>query len=49
MGKTEDGEIIKEYVDAHEKEYSAINSVASRVLSLLLDLDIYEQTFNSCF
>lgn len=44
MPYTEDGEALKEYVNTHELEYSSIDSAASRVLSLLLDMELTVQS-----
>ena len=44
MPFTEDGNALKQYVNKHEEVYSHIDSAASRVLSLLLDLDLSVQS-----
>lgn len=44
MPFTEDGNALKQYVNKHEDVYSHIDSAASRVLSLLLDLDLSVQS-----
>ncbi len=43
MPFTEDEVELQKYVDAHEEEYSVIDDAASRVLSMLLDLDFSMQ------
>jgi len=44
MPFTEDGNALKQYVNNHEDVYSHIDSAASRVLSMLLDLDLSVQS-----
>ncbi len=43
MPFTEDGKALKQYVSNHEDVYSHIDSAASRVLAVLLDLDMSMQ------
>ncbi len=44
MPFTENGNALKQYVSKHEDVYSHIDSATSRVLSMLLDLDLSVQS-----
>lgn len=46
MPYTKNEDTLKQYIDTHEETYSSIDDATSRVLSMLLDLDLSVQSYS---